>query len=63
MHRDNRTGVKGVTRCKRDDRWIAQIFAEGRNRFLGRFDTIEEAAAAYAAASLKFHGEFGVTAS
>ena len=48
--------LKGVTLCK--GRWQAQIKHLGQNHYLGRFDTAEEANAAYAAKAAEFHGEF-----
>ena len=55
----NTSGFKGVSRHKKSDKWRAYIRFQGRQIWLGLFDTPEEAAAAYAAASEKFHGEFG----
>lgn len=48
---------KGVFRCGK--KYRAKIFITGRgNVFLGRFDTQEEAAAAYTAVASARHGEF-----
>jgi hypothetical protein len=64
----NRTGVlgrggfKGVFRSAapglRSDRWYARIVAKRRPIHLGCFGTPEDAARAYDAAALKYHGEF-----
>ncbi|EJU14120.1 pathogenesis-like transcriptional factor and ERF protein [Sphingomonas sp. LH128] len=53
----NRLGVKGVTllAC---GKYRAEIKAPESKRHLGRFDTLEEARAAYNAAVLEAHGEF-----
>jgi hypothetical protein len=58
--RNNTSGFKGVKRRYR--RWIAQIHIGGRNKYLGSFARIEDAAAAYAAAAAKEFGEFSRTA-
>lgn len=56
--RHNTSGIKGVAwdrvRCK----WYAFINIEGRMHSLGRHDSIEEAAAARAAAERRVFGEF-----
>lgn len=43
------------------DKWAAQIKILGRNHFLGRFNSSEEAHAAYVAASLDYFGDFART--
>lgn len=55
---DNQTGHKGVSFKKQTGRWLARITTEGKTNHLGYFDTKEEAASAYMAASLDIHGEF-----
>lgn len=57
LRSDNRSGVTGVTwhPC---GMWQAQIGKNGRNRYLGLFRTVAEAAAARAAAARILHGEF-----
>jgi hypothetical protein len=55
----NTSGFKGVSWHKATGGWQAKIKFEGKRIWLGSYDTPEEAAAAYAAASEKFHGEFG----
>lgn len=42
----NTTGVRGVGVRKRDGRYVAKITLRGKTRFLGAFDTLEEAAEA-----------------
>ena len=58
---DNRSGVKGVFWDKQRRKWQAQISVGGRSIALGRFASLDAAAAAYADASQRLHGEFGRT--
>lgn len=53
--RNNTSGHTGVTWLKRDQKWRAQIFVNGKNLYLGVFDDIEDARAARAQAD-KFYG-------
>jgi len=53
------SGVKGVTFHK--GRWRAVTQVDGKQLSLGRYDTIEEAAAAYNEAVRGIHGEFALT--
>jgi hypothetical protein len=57
--RDNTSGVKGVSYDKARDRWVAYI-ADGRGALvnLGRFHTLEEAAAARQRAADRHYGDF-----
>jgi ABC-type uncharacterized transport system ATPase subunit len=56
VRKDNVLGVKGVHRVGKA--FIMQIVVDGV-KIRERFVTVEDAKAAYAAASAKFHGEFG----
>ncbi len=63
LRRDSTTGLKGVTVRRLKDgrtRYVAQLQAgPGHPKsVLGRFDTPEEAGAAYLAAAAKYYGEF-----
>lgn len=50
----NTSGVTGVCFLKARKKYMAQIRVDGENIFLGRFETLEEAAAARAEANLKY---------
>jgi hypothetical protein len=54
----NSSGVRGVSWCKRDRNWLAQIKLGGKAYRLGQFATIAEARAVYVAAKQKHFGEF-----
>jgi len=56
---DSQTGAKGVYLHTDKKKWRAQIFADGKRRHLGLFETMEEASSAYAEASARWHGDFG----
>lgn len=52
----NKTGYRGV--CVQSGRFKAQICVNGERKYLGLFDTVEEAAIAYNEAALEHFGEF-----
>jgi hypothetical protein len=54
----NTSGFKGVTLDRRRGTWMAQIKKDGRQYWLGRFATPEEAHAAYVAKARELFGEF-----
>lgn len=58
MNKNNSSGVRGVTWCKRNKRWYAKIQDRGRGFNLGYFKTIEEASQAYEAKYKELAGEF-----
>jgi hypothetical protein len=55
----NTSGFKGASWNASVGKWLARIKVNGKRHNLGHFLTPEEAHAAYVAASLKYHGEFG----
>lgn len=59
LRKDNRTGVKGVSNVGGSRPFRARIKVHGKTISLGTFATLSEAAAAYAEASQRHHGEFG----
>lgn len=54
----NTTGFKGVSYRPLTDKYIAVIHASKRQKYIGRFATAEEAAAAYDREARVAHGEF-----
>lgn len=48
----NISGIRGVSWCKRDNKWMASICINKKQKNLGRFDTKEQAANAYQSAAL-----------
>lgn len=48
--------LKGITANR--NKWAAQIRINGKNTYLGSFDTPEQAHAVYAARARELHGEF-----
>jgi hypothetical protein len=61
IHRNNKSGFKGVFLVKARGNWVAQITINCQQKYLGTFASPEEAHAAYCRASEKYHGEFGRT--
>lgn len=55
---NNTSGYKGVTFCKVTNRWATSIGYGGRIHYIGRFDTPEEAFAAYRNEAKIHHGGF-----
>ncbi len=58
---NNTSGIKGVHWNKQAGKWRAQIQVNRRRMTVGAFTNIDDAAAAYAEASARLHGEFGRT--
>lgn len=57
-HRNNRSGIKGVSWDKARNMWVGRIKAEGKVAFNAYFKTIEEAESAMAEARDRIHKEF-----
>lgn len=56
MQENNTTGFKGVSGHL--GKFEANISINGKKKYLGRYDTAEEASAVYQAKALEIHGEF-----
>ena len=46
VSKNNSSGIRGVYKNKRTNRWCAQITFKGKTKYLGSFDTLREAQAA-----------------
>jgi len=57
-NKNNSTGFKGVHKGHGYKRWTALICVRGEKMKLGLYDTPEEAHAAYAAAAVRYFGDF-----
>ena len=58
LNRNNKSGIKGVYWCSRRKKLHGQIRINGRNKSIGMFISIEEAAIAMAEARNRLHGDF-----
>ena len=61
LRSDNTSGIRGVSWSKRDSKWEAKIHRKQKTYMLGRFNTKEEAAAAYEKAATVYFKEFSST--
>lgn len=59
--KNNTSGYKGVTWDKYRNKWIAQIMVNRRHKYLGRFESIEDAVVAYDTAALLIFGNCAYT--
>lgn len=59
--RDNSSGYKGVGWDRSRHKWRAQITVNGKNTFIGRYNTKEKAARAYDKKAKELYGEFAYT--
>jgi hypothetical protein len=56
LRSDNTSGRKGVVR--RGKKWGAQIICNGKRHYLGSYETVDEAHAAYVTAAKRLQGQF-----
>ena len=56
--RKSRSGLKGACWHKASGRWVARVQYDGRQIYLGLFDTAEEAHATYCCAAEELYQEF-----
>ena len=55
---NNTSGFKGVCWVKRDKKWGAQIYQNGKSIYLGAFDCPQEASNTYETKAKELHKEF-----
>lgn len=58
INSNNRSGIKGVSWCTDKARWVVQIGLNGRRRHVGYYESVDEAARAYADEAQKLFGQF-----
>ena len=58
LSKNNSSSFKGVSFNKEKGKWIARIRVNNKNKFLGYYDSAEEAASIYDKASIELHKEF-----
>ena len=59
--KNSKSGYKGVSFCKRNNKWRAYISVNHKMKHLGYWNTAQEAAHKYDAACLDLHGQFART--
>lgn len=54
----NKSGYKGVCFVTREKKWLATIWKDGKQKYLGFHNKAEDAAKAYNEAAISLHGEY-----
>jgi hypothetical protein len=54
----NTTGVKGVSYSKANRKYKTAIYINGKEKYLGYYETLEEASKVYREAAIEYYGEF-----
>ena len=58
IRNDNKSGEKGVCFDINRKKWMASASLNGKNKFLGRFDNLQDASDAYQSFAKLHHGDF-----
>lgn len=58
LHRDNKSGYKGVHWSNRDKKWYSQITLNYKQRLIGLYDNKDDAACAYDKVAQELFGKF-----
>ena len=59
LKKNNKTGISGVSWCKKRQLFRARINVAHKEIFVGYFNNLEKAKNARNAATIKYHGDFG----
>ena len=60
--KDNTSGFQGVSWDKRTNKWVTYISIDGKIKYLGLFESPEDASEAYIAGKIKYHGKESIRA-
>lgn len=58
LSKNNKSGYKGVSWCKVRNKWLSQCMIGKKHKFLGYYDTADEASEVYQKYTKIHHGEF-----
>jgi hypothetical protein len=60
-YKNSKSQIKGVTWSEQKRKWIAVIQIDGRQKYLGQYDDVRQAAEAYRRAAEHLYGDFNRT--